>query len=458
MKKILFLLLGVVPALAAMGKTNQATTPVNDSRRSPYIIYWDAASGTMQVGAWNNGSGGDVTQANMLFFRFGSTIGFLNQNDTFDASDIKFNLISDTNYTELNNWTDWFGSGLTGAPLSPAHYTPGTHGVDGYISSANYHYAANVQAGRGDPCKLVGLTKAQIQAGKIDNGLFRLPTLVEQQSVNWALSGNFLDASAGVKNPAGEFLPTAGALNTDGSKNDLDPTRGSFWVGRPYNNKEGYDLFFNWDGIDASDQGNANAGYGVRCMRADKPYYIPSPSGEVEVGGLVWARNNVAERGEFATSPYLYDRLSSGVRQHQYSWDRVTEYDYCPEGWRLPTLAEYKALYAASTYEFKTITGPEGNVNGGEFTIEATGDKLFFAASGYNASNLKGSQGAYWSSSYIGSAPSGSTNAPTSSKDWFTPRVDSEDAYRLGFDSSYASPEGRSRRLATMSIRCVRDE
>ena len=88
-----------------------------------------------------------------------------------------------------------------------------------------FHTAANVKAGRGDPCRLIGLdlnniknkTALQLTKGEIDNGLWRLPTGAEQRSFSgysstqngspgvwwWALGANPLGFTLGI--PGGEF-------------------------------------------------------------------------------------------------------------------------------------------------------------------------------------------------------------------------------------------------------------
>jgi hypothetical protein len=78
--------------------------------------------------------------------------------DSWNAGDVKFNptVASYSDYTAIPCWN-------------------GGGGGDGYISSAAYHTLENVKAGRGDICKLAGLTTADIDAGDYDNGKFRLP-------------------------------------------------------------------------------------------------------------------------------------------------------------------------------------------------------------------------------------------------------------------------------------------
>jgi hypothetical protein len=120
----------------------------------------------MQLGKWGN----QITAANyktkMLCFKFGSVVGVDLNGTAFSTANIKFNptvgvTISST-YSTVPSYT-------------AADYTAGVTNV----SATNYHTAANVKLGKGDPCKLVGLTVAQVKAGVIDNKSYRLPTTAE---------------------------------------------------------------------------------------------------------------------------------------------------------------------------------------------------------------------------------------------------------------------------------------
>jgi hypothetical protein len=99
----------------------------------------------------------------MLCFKFGSVVG-VDLNGNFTTDNIKFNPM--TNPASVTN--DW----ATVPYYSNADLNAGITNV----SVDAYHHKTNVLAGRGDPCKLVGLTITQIRAGTIDNGKYRLPT------------------------------------------------------------------------------------------------------------------------------------------------------------------------------------------------------------------------------------------------------------------------------------------
>jgi hypothetical protein len=113
----------------------------------PYILYWDKYTNTIQASSWSlTGNGGKVNIDNILFFKFGSVVGMLRPGtDGWNASKIKFN-----------------PSGATWSYASIPYLDNYSAVTD--ISSPSYHSLDNVRIGRGDPCKLVGLTVDDINS------------------------------------------------------------------------------------------------------------------------------------------------------------------------------------------------------------------------------------------------------------------------------------------------------
>jgi hypothetical protein len=223
------------------------------SNSSPaMIIYWDSQTGTMQVGTW-----GIARQDNMLFFQFGSVVGFTNNNDGWGADKVKFNP-PNGNYTTYGDIPRWNGTATT----------------DGYISDPAYHNAANVQAGRGDPCKLVGFTAAEIAAGSYDNEQWRLPTEEENNADfgegttfvgDWGVAGHGI-GKAGVC-----FLPAAGLRQqSNGSPSEVCQT-GAYWTSKPEIGEFAQSLHFQ-EGNTLSPVYGLNPRYGlsVRCVPNDE--------------------------------------------------------------------------------------------------------------------------------------------------------------------------------------------
>jgi hypothetical protein len=244
------------------------------------ILYWDSATQTMQLGNWQYvpaGGGGRVNQANALFFKFGSVIattvvptGTGGGIDTFDASNIMFNPTNEATWNTINNYADWFAeSGTT--------YNQATHAVDGFISSSAYHNAANVLTGRGDPCKLAGLTMEQIKAGVIDNKRFRLPTQAENVAAKntYAVYGSRPSGYYSTTTTFGiylipdvnTFLPASGRRDNGGGTN-YTGMLACYWGSAPSGNNAGGTLGISNDGGNLSNTATTAAyGNAVRCMK-----------------------------------------------------------------------------------------------------------------------------------------------------------------------------------------------
>ena len=97
-------------------------------------------------------------------------------------------------------------------------------------------------------------------------------------------------------------------------------------------------------------------------------------------------------------SPKIDDLWNSGTDQAP----KKTDYDPCPKGWRVPTLAEWKAIGAGnteitnawdSTKKLMTITGVDGNL-----VLPAVGYRSYNDGS----SGDQGRSGSYWASSVSG--------------------------------------------------------
>ena len=134
--------------------------------------------------------GVDITATNfkdIAYFNFGSVIG-IGSNAGWSASSVRFNTTgaqdSPTDYTVYadipkfnDNSTDWKGS----IALTPL------------ISDPRYHNGANVKSGKGDPCRLVGLSAHAIRgmsASQIDayNSGWRMPSA--EENVHFAQGPN----------------------------------------------------------------------------------------------------------------------------------------------------------------------------------------------------------------------------------------------------------------------------
>lgn len=133
-------------------------------------------------------------------------------------------------------------------------------------------------------------------------------------------------------------------------------------------------------------------------------------------------------------SSYQNDKLwNSGTEENP----KKTEYDPCPEGWRVPTYAELDELN--NNYSsFITLDGQGGRYFCGDYTYLDGVPRVFLPAAGYrhlngSSANKRGSEGCYWSSRY------GSTYA-----------------YDFDFNISIISMNAYYRAYG-YSVRCVRE-
>ncbi len=136
------------------------------------IIYLDA-NGNLAVGKW--GAGNPVNSTNIVYFQFGSVIGFDLATSAFSRANVIFNTTAtDYNtYSYIPCYNAWAGS-MDASPM---------------VSDPAYHNATNLSIGRGDPCMLVGFDistldgKTATERGEMlaaHNSGWRMPTAREQ--------------------------------------------------------------------------------------------------------------------------------------------------------------------------------------------------------------------------------------------------------------------------------------
>ena len=118
---------------------------------------------------------------------------------------------------------------------------------------------------------------------------------------------------------------------------------------------------------------------------------------------------------------------------------KKTEYDPCPEGWRVPTYAELDELNNNYSSWTTNENGQPGYWFSGASSYTATEPQVFFPAAGYRGSNdgyayNRGDSGRYWSS-----------------------RPGSTYALRLHFGSGDVDMRSDGRRAYGCSVRCVQE-
>ena len=165
---------------------------------------------------------------------------------------------------------------------------------------------------------------------------------------------------------------------------------------------------------------------------------------EIAEGGVsLQGGQSEKNKNIFYTCPeYPYDWLYS---QDGTLWNSgteespvKTEYDPCPEGWRVPTYAELSELYRNRSSWTENDLGQSGYWFSGPSSYSSEAAQVFFPAAGRRSDDLghagyRGDYGYYWSS-----------------------RPYYNDAYYLGFDNGYAYMYDYYRAYG-YSVRCVQD-
>jgi len=153
--------------------TQEVPEAINMVSSAP-LLYIDG-SGKLQLGRW----GMEVNRDNLLNFKFGGVVGFIIPSSA--ANGTAWEGSSNVKFDPTNNTASYGVDNYNQIPYYPAAlYAQGITNV----SSPEYHNGTNVLAGRGDPCKLVGYTGAEIaamSAVEINNmqSAWRLPTKIE---------------------------------------------------------------------------------------------------------------------------------------------------------------------------------------------------------------------------------------------------------------------------------------
>jgi uncharacterized protein (TIGR02145 family) len=121
---------------------------------------------------------------------------------------------------------------------------------------------------------LVGLTVAQVKAGTIDNGKYRLPTNAENAAYGsptyvagngWA-TGTTPTAGIHTGNIGTSFLPAAGRRDHDTGATSEVGLHGHYWSSRAYNSTAGSLLIFSSGSVSTPTATDAAHGLSVRCV------------------------------------------------------------------------------------------------------------------------------------------------------------------------------------------------
>ncbi len=287
---------------------------------NPNIIYIEnpGPNAILRLGKW----GDKITNINIARFKFGSLVGTYNPTgdtgDTFDPGDIGFNPIPATSNVSITGTagTAWglipfyqslHGSGNASASSPYKEVTP----ESGYINDTNLRF------GKGDPCRLIGLSAAEAQTRAANNTLdtyvsgYRLPTVRENMAfagmpdaatvtpiptdksyANTTYPYWTTNSTTGVQSPntsprwnggtfpvktwntnsglntEGAFLPAAGYRNSSSGAVGLTSSYGYYWSSTPNNSTYGYYLYFYSSYVHPAYTSRYAFGFPVRCVSA----------------------------------------------------------------------------------------------------------------------------------------------------------------------------------------------
>lgn len=148
-----------------------------------------------------------------------------------------------------------------------------THFTSEDISETT-HTLENIKAGKGDPCRLVGLSESEISSGKVDNKLWRMPTAKEMEWLKTARNSTvdnrgfysfsyLLTPFTGYRSPTGTLAPDTKAT-------------GHYWSATNANS-----LTFDNTNTSTIGSDDPEKAYAIRCIRTDIPESIFQIDGQI---------------------------------------------------------------------------------------------------------------------------------------------------------------------------------
>ena len=258
-----------------------------------------------------------------LFFKFGSVVGINRNPGAFATNKIVFNPLSSpgliTNYATV-----------------PLYTAPADEAIRD-ISTNDYHNLANIRAGKGDPCRLIGMTLAEINSFPNDDALYareaalaltrgpdgqpvggwRTPKVIENQRFSgrdafttvtthwwnqsgapvspWGVAGGEFHARNSNNGAADstKFLPRVDYLDITGGYATASGGDSYYWSNDPGSNNVGISLCFSTNSIHPVQNGTLTSdGHAVRCIQK-KPY-----SNFIEVGYNDWNNGGTLGGGQ----------------------------------------------------------------------------------------------------------------------------------------------------------------
>jgi hypothetical protein len=251
-----------------------------------YRITWDGDKG--QYALTNDPTNGG------LFFQFGSVVGIYTAHGGLQTLPMENDLVNTDEFHAANDvaWdptgkvTSDTDAGWNSVPCYNTADHPNT-----ITPESGYHTVENVKAGKGDPCRLVGLDLAKIKnattadeltTADIDNGRWRLPTPEENKAFSgrevnisynrhWTrqsgvLGGMFPDKETG---DATTFLPALGYRGKSAGQVYAQTTNTNFWSSVPDANSKhsGLQWSFGINHVVRRNVSEYKHGFVIRCVR-----------------------------------------------------------------------------------------------------------------------------------------------------------------------------------------------
>ncbi len=250
--------------------------------------------------------------------------------------------------------------------------------------------------------------------------------------------------------------------------------RGHYWSSSLHSDQTAYNIWFD-DGLLTLDNSDLRYGYNVRCVKGEAGTDKPDMSKEtVKMGATEWMRTNLSAPRQAVGGATFADKVPSqcsGVRLDShgklYQWGVNVGWgstglspsgatpngtwqtsspsfaDWsnhpCPDGYRLPTEAEFSALVNDCTTK---LSGQWSSTDYGYITFILKADRaknLEFPAVGrrdydqYGKLTSEGQNGGYWSSNSTGTS-----------------------AYSLSFSNGGPTVNNNMRKTNGLNIRCVK--
>lgn len=250
---------------------------------------------TNSSGQLSVGNAMKATRDKILFFKYGSVIGF--NNTEYSGSKWKNSFITfNPSKWNVDQHITTYHDATYGLPGIPCFDDTDKMNVAD-VSSVGYHNAINIRNGKGDPCMLVGLTASNIRAMTEDQlssyrSGYRMPTNKEQlefagltnggevfTNAHWWRASSVDSPLSGVdgaefpsrKGYLGFFLPAAGVVSKDGTINLISGgllNYGYYWTNGLSAGGTPLCLEFSHDHINADNGiGFFYEGMPIRCIR-----------------------------------------------------------------------------------------------------------------------------------------------------------------------------------------------